>query len=448
VAANGNVVAGTNEAGGGLIYVSTNSGVNWTVATTMPATKMGSVHGIALAADGTLVATGGITNSIWRSTDNGVTWTEVETGIITGGLNLTIYRVPSSGALLTMGTGESCEFPNLYGPHVRRSTDHGLTWDLPQAAVNTVLTGYGIVGRNLLTTGPQGDAENGREFLETPTGAILACLTGQQPVWRSVDGGVTWTNPWTGLSPAPETYPTVSTGSYLAVWDPDEQLYTDQENPAFLVDRVSGQVQANPYPSRPADDPYTFVADALNGQGLMVANTDGSSAMTSFTSKVMAVAKVASWKLTFVWLIKPGDSSYTEAYLPVLEGGAHYLELSATGGTKIDVWGGGASAIDNDTWFATPSPDDLIGTPHVMAARFNLQTPRWDLRIDGVLHSTATINQLGPLSEIDRIDYPYPGNLARSFKGSLGVLFVFNGDLSDTDVAAVEDYLLSRYGLS
>jgi hypothetical protein len=198
VAANGNVVAGSNEPGGGLIYVSTDSGATWTVATTMPATKMGSVHGIALAADGALVATGGITNDVWRSTDHGVTWTEAEPGIPPlGGLNLFIYRVPASGTLLTIGTGEASQFPNLYGPHVRRSTDHGLTWDIPQNKVNTVLTGYGIVGRNLLTMAPQGDAENGREFLETSTGAILACLTGSEPVWRNTDDGLVWLNPTT-----------------------------------------------------------------------------------------------------------------------------------------------------------------------------------------------------------------------------------------------------------
>lgn len=184
LAANGNVVAGTNEAGGGLIYVSTDSGATWAVATTMPATKMASVHGIVLAANGHLVATGGITNSIWRSVDHGVTWTEDSVGIGgAGGLNLTIYRVPSTGTLLTMGTKEAAAV------QVRRSTDHGVTWT---PTPSTEDTGNAEL-QKLATT----SSENGRAFLETPGGGILACLTGAEPVWRSVDDGDTWVNPTT-----------------------------------------------------------------------------------------------------------------------------------------------------------------------------------------------------------------------------------------------------------
>lgn len=191
VAANGNVVAGSNEAGGARIYYSTDSGETWAAAT-LPAgypsdagaAGMGSVHSIERAADGSLVATGGISNNVWRSTDNGATWTEIAAGgDPNGGLNLTIYRVSSTGTLLTMGTSDGGFVK------VRRSTDDGATWDPAQSVVGDDPTAP--PGPWLQTTG----SENGREFLETQGGAVLACLTGEEPLWRSVDDGESWENP-------------------------------------------------------------------------------------------------------------------------------------------------------------------------------------------------------------------------------------------------------------
>lgn len=194
VAANGNIVAGTNEAAGGQMYYSTDSGVTWLLATQpagYPQTStgtpdaMGSIFGIVLLASGTLLATGGISNNIWKSVDNGLIWTELAKGGATpasGGLNLIIYRVPSTGTLLTMGGSEG-------SVRVRHSTDDGVTWLALQSDA-----GINFVAERLLTTT---GSENGRCFIETPGGAVMACLTGAQPVWRCETDGKSWQNPAT-----------------------------------------------------------------------------------------------------------------------------------------------------------------------------------------------------------------------------------------------------------
>lgn len=186
-ASDGSVLCGTTEAGGGRIYRSTDGGATWAAAS-LPAgypdaAEMGSVHSIILLASGELRATGGITNNVWGSSDDGATWTELVPGGSVpgqGGLNLTIYQVPTSGSLLTMGTSEGGKV------RVRRSTDDGATWDPPQND-----TTGATPDKHLDTSG----SENGRQFLETQGGAVLACLTGDEPLFRSIDDGETWVNP-------------------------------------------------------------------------------------------------------------------------------------------------------------------------------------------------------------------------------------------------------------
>jgi photosystem II stability/assembly factor-like uncharacterized protein len=152
----GTLFAGTE----GGIFKSTDDGVSWTAARSGLASK--SIQTMVVNSQGTLFAGNcgcGAAFGVLRSTDNGASWTAVTNGL--GSLYITALAVDAAGTLYagTLSSG------------VYRSTDNGTNW----SAVASGLTSKSI-----------------RALVVAPTGTVIAA-TPDSGLYRSADHGATWT---------------------------------------------------------------------------------------------------------------------------------------------------------------------------------------------------------------------------------------------------------------
>lgn len=158
----------------------------------------GGLTGVVAMPDGSIVLMGGenngtisrFLNDVWRSTDNGVTWTQQTANATWSGRDNFPGIVSTDGSIIVaggyaIGTGG-------YANDTWRSTDKGVTW----VQVNTN-SGW--------------SARWGHGGVAMPDGSILIMGGGVGPhgypipsdVWRSTDKGATWTeiNSSPGWSP-------------------------------------------------------------------------------------------------------------------------------------------------------------------------------------------------------------------------------------------------------
>ena len=166
---NGIVLAGAGTStGDGDIYRSTDYGLTWTQI------EMGSqlewIFSLAYCGNGIfLTGTGSGTGDgdIYRSTDYGLTWTLIEMGAGLEGIHSFVY---CGNGIVLAGGGQSADDGDIY-----RSTDYGLTW-------TQIEMGAGL--------------ERIQTFIYCDNGIVLAGAgfsTGDGDIYRSTDFGVTWT---------------------------------------------------------------------------------------------------------------------------------------------------------------------------------------------------------------------------------------------------------------
>jgi PKD repeat protein len=162
------------------VWRSTDNGVTWTEETANAPWAGRAVHSSVALPDGSIVLFGGNNgmsgrlNDVWRSTDYGATWTAMTTSAEW------IPRWSQSASVLPDGSivmtgGWNSEY--LYD--VWRSTDYGATW----TRVNNTLGG---ISRGFHST------------VSLPDNSILMMGGaneggGRNDVWRSADSGATWT---------------------------------------------------------------------------------------------------------------------------------------------------------------------------------------------------------------------------------------------------------------
>ncbi len=170
--------SGTNLFAGTLhgTLRSTDNGTTWTTLNTgAPSSSFAfEVSGTSLFA-GTLAG-------VYRSTDNGDTWTAVNSGL------------PSNAVIRCFALSETNLFVGILGAGVYRSTDNGNTW----TAVNSGL--------------PPKD-----EFVEAfaVSGANLFAGTDFSGVFRSPDNGATWSAVNVGLPTQPNVHVLAVNGTSL-----------------------------------------------------------------------------------------------------------------------------------------------------------------------------------------------------------------------------------------
>jgi len=173
------------------VWRSTDNGTTWTQVNESAGWSARNAHSSVVMPDGSIVLMGGwdgsYRNNIWRSTDNGTTWTEVNEGYRwSARYGHSSVTIPD-GSIILMGGTES---GNIYKNDVWRSTDNGTTWTkLNESAGWSIRYGHSSVvmpDGSIVLMGGAGD--NG----------IF-----KNDVWRSMDNGETWTqvNASAGWSP-------------------------------------------------------------------------------------------------------------------------------------------------------------------------------------------------------------------------------------------------------
>lgn len=128
---NGDVFCGTNDAA--RIYKSSDNGQTWTLVTTLGGTA--AVTGMVKDNNGRLFASvqlGAATQGIWRSTNNGATWTRVKTNPASANGYLDITLIKTSNRVMASGYGAS----GVQG-NITWSGDGGTTWSNGTVGVST-----------------------------------------------------------------------------------------------------------------------------------------------------------------------------------------------------------------------------------------------------------------------------------------------------------------------
>lgn len=160
-----NIIAGVYGTG---MFLSTNNGAGpWTpINTGLPSTNLIN----ALATNGTTtVFTGTYANGVYRTTDNGTTWTAMNTGL---GTNLNVTSFAISGSTIYAGT---------FGGGVFKSTITGSSW----TPVNTGITNLQI--QSLVASGT-------KVFAGTFYGGGVYFSNNSGSTWTHINNGLTNTN--------------------------------------------------------------------------------------------------------------------------------------------------------------------------------------------------------------------------------------------------------------
>jgi photosystem II stability/assembly factor-like uncharacterized protein len=165
---------------GGTLYRSSDGGNTWSEVPPFDGT---SVFDIEFAPDGTTYL--GTQDSIWKSTDGGLSWVTLNLGI---GVNDQVFDValdPSNSLIIWVGIADAS---GLQPVNVMRSTDGGATW-----ANRTPPLAQPISGRGIAV-----DPSDSNTVI-----AVFGGDFGGGQVWVTTDDGDSWTNRSAGLPDNP-----------------------------------------------------------------------------------------------------------------------------------------------------------------------------------------------------------------------------------------------------
>jgi DNA-binding beta-propeller fold protein YncE len=153
------LVAGESFGPTNDIFISTNSGATWTLASTSPA------EGVASSADGTELVAGNYTGSIYISTNSGDNWTQATNA---PGVDWNAFASSADGAKLAAVA--------INGPGVYTSTNSGVNWT---HQINGLLP---YAGFTYIASSADGSKL---------VAAVGASVVG--PIFTSTNSGVNWT---------------------------------------------------------------------------------------------------------------------------------------------------------------------------------------------------------------------------------------------------------------
>jgi type II secretory pathway component GspD/PulD (secretin) len=204
------------------VWRSTDQGVTWTSIKVGPGWSARYRHASVVLSDGTIVLMGGSwKNDVWRSIDQGATWMQMTPAAPwVGRVGHTSVALPDDSIVLMGGSDGSTS--NSLKNDVWRSTDQGATWtEMTAAAEWTARSGHSSVvlqdGSIVLMGGNDGSfrndiwlstnlgtnwtqqlhiwtARDGHTSVALPDGSIVLMGGGvRNDVWRSTDQGATWT---------------------------------------------------------------------------------------------------------------------------------------------------------------------------------------------------------------------------------------------------------------
>jgi hypothetical protein len=183
-------------------------GCNWTCIG--PRNINGRVRALAMhPTDGNILVAGTGTGGVWLTRDAGQSWTPLmhdEASLAIGALavHLTDPGIPASDFTIYAGTGEPTWWPGYAGVGVLKSTNSGATWMATGALPASGNTGFSsiLIDPATVTSNP---ATTTLYAAGTPGG-----------LYRSPDGGATWTLIRTGSILSVVFDPAVAGGLYTA----------------------------------------------------------------------------------------------------------------------------------------------------------------------------------------------------------------------------------------
>ncbi|HON82361.1 MAG TPA: kelch repeat-containing protein [Methanoregulaceae archaeon] len=159
------------------VWRSTDNGATWTRMTSSAGWSARQYHTSVVMPDGSIVLMGGNDgsrkNDVWRSTDNGATWTRMTSSAGWSARQYHTSVVMPDGSIVLMGGNDGSRKNDVW-----RSTDNGATW-------------------TRMTSSAGWSARQYHTSVVMPDGSIV--LMGgndgsrKNDVWRSTDNGATWT---------------------------------------------------------------------------------------------------------------------------------------------------------------------------------------------------------------------------------------------------------------
>jgi ELWxxDGT repeat protein/autotransporter-associated beta strand protein len=131
-----------------------------------------------------VIYVGAAGGGVWKTTDGGTTWTPLTDAQST--LNIgSLAIAPTNTSIIYAGTGDStASTQSFYGKGVLKSTDGGATWTLlGNSSFNRRTISRIIV-----------DPTNANTVYAAVPGGSANGQSGSTGIWKSTDGGTTWTN--------------------------------------------------------------------------------------------------------------------------------------------------------------------------------------------------------------------------------------------------------------
>jgi photosystem II stability/assembly factor-like uncharacterized protein len=362
-----NIFAGT---GGGGVFLSTNNGTSWTAVNSgMPANS--NIHSFAVR--GSNIFAGTVGRGVFLSTNNGSNWTAVNNGL------------PANASVYSLAVNDSNIFAGTFaGGSVFLSIDNGTSW----TAVNNGLPTNAVVYSLTMSGNKIFATANGRVFLSTNNGTNWTAVNNGLPVFAFAGRlAVIDSNIFAG---------TDGGGVFLSTnngttWRPVNNGLTDSTVWSLAVDRClifAGTRSKGVFFS--ADDGTTWKAisegltDTTNVWSLAVndsfvfAGADGGSVWRRPLSEMVAVTNL-TMQQEYVY---PGDNYYDFSWNPV-QGSVGYdfycnnflfLHVSPSLGSPLtyrEPWGQFINIMESKTGKQLKGGDTLVF--YLVARSFNNQ---------------------------------------------------------------------------
>lgn len=371
--------------GDGTVWESTDSGTTWTQLSQIA--PGGNIRAAAFSIDGTTIYTAVARRGVYISTDNGATWTLSGEGLPHGNpYDITTHATDPLIAWVSMGDGPELD-GNIVAGGIWKTIDGGATW----TAANE--------GLSIVSNATAGNTGSFHQIVVAPSDPNRLYTSnvapGQAAIYRSDDGGDTWTIIADGGTQRPNPYQGALRAFDIAVHPTDP-------------DRI-----------------------AIGSDDTLLGSTDGGASWSDLTTREDTAGLFSghgySGLVSTDIVFNPADPEDT-----ILLGfdGGNFIQTTNGGETwrrtiqDISAWGGGVEAAYSPT-----NPDRI----YVLLGQFS------NFRGIGISDNGGSTFQLaaGP-----SVGLPEVANIER---GATGLAVLANGDTALSDTAP-NDIVLTVVG--
>jgi photosystem II stability/assembly factor-like uncharacterized protein len=292
-----------------------------------------------------LAAAGG---GVWKTTDAGAAWTPLtddQPTLFMGALAL----APSDPNVIYAGTGEATNSAlSFYGRGVLKSTDAGATW---------TLLGSDVFDRRTISQIVVSPVDPDTVFAAVADGGVNG-VNSNQGVWKSTDGGLSWTDTTTAISR--------SVAFSDLTMDPTDPQTLYAAAGAFRGSAVNGLYKTTDGGATwtPAGNFHMGVTDGRISVAVAASDTQTLFALVSGSGQGgTTLGRVSALKST------DGGATWTALNIPSLGNGWYGLPVAVDPADANHVWisSGGATVLQSvdggSVWFDSAGGTDGNG-PH------------------------------------------------------------------------------------